>query len=239
MDDYYLLEWDTRFFGYKIAGIKTFGLGLDRLNNIIARLREENFKLAYCFADPEDRISNDSFRLANAYPADEKVTYSSPIKDENIFPDSGNIIPYNLNYSLEQLKSLALQSGVYSRFRTDPGFRNNEFEKLYLEWIEKSVNKILSSEVLIYKESQEILGFITLVIHNDIGSIGLIAVDENQRGKAIGKKLVNAAFHYFNDRKIQEIEVVTQKANYMACRFYESCGFEIKSIVNIYHLWIR
>ena len=239
MDDYYLLEWDTGFFGYKIAGIKIFGLGLARLNKIIAGLRENNFKLAYCFADPEDRISNDSFRQVNGYLADEKVTYSAPIKDGNIIPGCDNIIPYDLNYASEQLKSLALQSGIYSRFRTDPGFRNNEFEKLYFEWIEKSVNKTLSSEVLIYKEDKEILGFVSLMIHNNIGAIGLIAVDENQRGKAIGKKLVNAAFAYFNDRKIIEIEVVTQKANDMACRFYKSCGFEIKSTVNIYHLWIK
>ena len=71
----------------------------------------------------------------------------------------------------------------------------------------KSVNKILSSEVLIYIEGQEIMGFVTLVIHNDIGSIGLIAVDEYQRGKAIGKKLVNAAFHYFYDRKIMRLRL--------------------------------
>ena len=76
MDDYFLLEWDTQFFGYKIAAIKTFGLGMARLNNIIAGLGEENFKLAYCFADAEDRISNDSFRQANGYLADEKITYS-------------------------------------------------------------------------------------------------------------------------------------------------------------------
>jgi dTDP-4-amino-4,6-dideoxy-D-galactose acyltransferase len=64
-------------------------------------------------------------------------------------------------------------------------------------------------------------------------------VDENQRGKAIGRKLVVAALEYFRDHKVTTVEVVTQKANNSACRFYESCGFKIKSILNIYHLWIR
>jgi dTDP-4-amino-4,6-dideoxy-D-galactose acyltransferase len=67
----------------------------------------------------------------------------------------------------------------------------------------------------------------------------LLAVDENQRGKAIGKKLVGAALAYFRDNKVTSVEVVTQKANNAACRFYETCGFKIKSILNIYHLWIR
>jgi dTDP-4-amino-4,6-dideoxy-D-galactose acyltransferase len=76
-------------------------------------------------------------------------------------------------------------------------------------------------------------------LHENSGSIGLIAVDENQRGKAIGKKLIGAGLQYFYDHKITSVDVVTQKSNYLACRFYESCGFKIKSIVNIYHLWIR
>ncbi len=128
---------------------------------------------------------------------------------------------------------------MYSRFKIDPYFRNNEFERLYTEWIEKSVERRLANEVLIYNEGDELLGFITLALREKTGSIGLIAVDENQRGKAIGKKLIRAALAYFKDHKITTVEVVTQKANYAACRFYESCGFKIKSIVNIYHLWIR
>jgi dTDP-4-amino-4,6-dideoxy-D-galactose acyltransferase len=239
MEDYNLLEWDSQFFGYKIVGIKAFELELNRLNNIIKELSEKDIKLAYCFAAPEDKTSNDSFNHVSGLLVDEKITYFTRISDLRSFPISNNIIPYDLRYASEKLKSLALQSGVYSRFKIDPDFRNNEFEKLYLEWIEKSVSKILSTAVLIYKEDQEILGFVTLALHNNTGSIGLIAVDEKQRGKAIGKKLVNAALLYFKEKKITELEVVTQKANIMACRFYESCGFEIKNIVNIYHLWIK
>jgi dTDP-4-amino-4,6-dideoxy-D-galactose acyltransferase len=239
MEDFYLLEWDSEFFGYNIAGIKAFELGLARLNNIIGELREKDFKLAYCFVDPVDKISTHSLKKVPGLLVDEKITYSIPIIEENSFPISDNIVPYDLKYTSEKLISLALQSGLYSRFKIDPNFLNKEFEKLYLEWIEKSVAKILSNEVLIYKENQDILGFVTLVLHNNTGKIGLIAVDENQRGKAIGKKLIGAALLYFKENKVNQVEVVTQKANNIACKFYESCGFKIKSIVNIYHLWIR
>jgi ribosomal protein S18 acetylase RimI-like enzyme len=33
-------------------------------------------------------------------------------------------------------------------------------------------------------------------------------------------------------------EVATQKANENACGFYESIGFEVRNIINVYHLWI-
>lgn len=239
MKDFLLLEWDTHFFGYKIASIKAFEVGVEKLNNIFRELKEQEFKLAYCFIDPADKVSNESLKQFPGFLADEKVTYSIEVTEELNFPVTDHILTYNSNKASEKLKTLALQSGLYSRFKIDPDFHNNEFERLYTEWIEKSVERKLADEVLIYSEGDDFQGFITLVLHENSGSIGLIAVDENQRGKAIGKKLIGAVVQYFYDHKITTIDVVTQKSNYAACRFYESCGFKIKSIVNIYHLWIR
>jgi dTDP-4-amino-4,6-dideoxy-D-galactose acyltransferase len=108
-----------------------------------------------------------------------------------------------------------------------------------LEWIEKSVKREIADEILVYSENEDEKGFITLVIKKNKGSIGLIAVDEKERGKSVGKKLVQAALLYFNEKKINIVEVVAQIENRGACRFYKSLGFEIKSIVNIYHLWIN
>jgi ribosomal protein S18 acetylase RimI-like enzyme len=202
------------------------------------QLRENDFKLAYCFVAPEDKLSNESLRQASGLLADEKITYSISV-EENSFPGSDKIVPFHLKHASQKLITLALQSGAYSRFKIDQNFRNNEFERLYLEWIVKSVSKELADEVLIYSEDDEILGFITLSKKNGKGTIGLIAVDENQRGKSIGKKLIGRGLLYFKENNIAETDVVTQKANSIACRFYETCGFRIKSIVNIYHLWIR
>jgi dTDP-4-amino-4,6-dideoxy-D-galactose acyltransferase len=239
MKDFLLLEWDTHFFGYKIASVRASAFGLTRINNIIRELEEQDIKLAYCFVDIEDNVSINSMNQIPGFLADEKVTYSIAVTKEFNFRITDQISTYNLNNATEKLKNLALQSGLYSRFKIDPAFHNNEFERLYTEWIEKSVQRKLANEVLIYTEGAEILGFITLALRESTGSIGLIAVDENQRGKAIGKKLVAAALQFFYDHNITRVEVVTQKANFAACRFYESSGFKIKSIVNIYHLWIR
>jgi dTDP-4-amino-4,6-dideoxy-D-galactose acyltransferase len=239
MNDFLLLDWDTHFFGYKIASVKASEIGLIRLNTIIRELKEQDYKLAYCFVAPDDNTSNESVKQIFGFLADEKVTYSIDVTKELNFPVTDHILTYNFNNTSEKLKTLALQSGLYSRFKIDPDFHNNEFERLYTEWIEKSVERKLANEVLIYSEGDDLLGFITLALHENSGSIGLIAVDENQRGKAIGKKLIGAALQYFYDHKITTVDVVTQKSNYAACRFYESCGFKIKSIINIYHLWIR
>jgi dTDP-4-amino-4,6-dideoxy-D-galactose acyltransferase len=239
MGNYSLLNWDSRFFGYKIATVNHPDLELEQLKDIIKELEANDFKLAYCFVSPEDTVSNYSLKTLEGFLADEKITYTIQTGKDNMLPVSDNIMPYDSSTASEKLVSLTLQSGLYSRFRIDPKFVNNEFERLYTVWIEKSVSKQLANEVIVYKEDGEIYGFVTLVVHEKTGSIGLIAVDEKQRGKAIGKKLIGSALSYFRDHNIINVDVVTQKSNFIACRFYESCGFEIKDTINIYHLWMK
>ncbi len=235
---YKILEWDSLFFGYNIASIQALNLQSDDLNKIIKELREQNIKLVYCNTNPDDEISNSSFKGASGLLVDKKVTFSIKISETDNFTGSTLIRPYKLNYTSEKLKSLALQSGIYSRFKIDPNFHNAEYEKLYIEWIEKSVQGNIADEVLVYSENEDEKGLITLGFKGNSGSIGLLAVDENERGKSIGRKLVWSALACFREKKVNIVEVVTQNDNEGACGFYKSMGFEVKSIVNIYHLWI-
>jgi dTDP-4-amino-4,6-dideoxy-D-galactose acyltransferase len=233
-----ILKWDSQFFGYKIASIKQSNLGLNELKSTINDLKSQNVKLAYCFVRPEDRISNFNLKKVSGLLVDEKITFFKRIAEADDLTGSILVKPYRLNYTTEKLKSIALQSGIYSRFKVDPNFKNNEFEKLYSEWIDKSVQKEIAEEVLVYYENEDIKGLITLGLKDNSGSIGLLAVDNEERGKAIGKKLVQSALMYFKEKRVNIVEVVTQTENKGACGFYRSLGFEVKSVLNIYHLWI-
>jgi dTDP-4-amino-4,6-dideoxy-D-galactose acyltransferase len=239
MASYSLLEWDTKFFGYKIAKILVSQDSKAQIDQTISVLKLEDYKLAYFFVSPEDDTSNDSILACTGQLVDEKVTYSYSIDEQTIFKVDDYIVIYSEDIVTQELTQLTLQSGTYSRFRIDPNFRNSEYESLYKEWIKKSVTKDVADQVLVYKEEDHILGFITMKIAEGHGSIGLLAVDENFRGKSIGKKLLTSSFAYFQNNNITTIEVVTQRVNQIACRFYEACGFKISEIVNVYHLWIK
>ena len=178
-------------------------------------------------------------KSASGLLVDKKVTFFKEISETDNITGSQFIKSYNRDYVSDKLKSIALQSGIYSRFNVDPNFKNREFEKLYTEWISKSVQKEIANEVLVYYENGDEKGLITLGLKDNYGSIGLLAVDEKERGKSIGKKLVQSALIYFKNKKTNIVEVVTQIENKGACGFYESLGFEVKSLVNIYHLWIN
>lgn len=237
--NYSLLNWDTKHFGYRIASVKPVNLEQKDLEILISELGNNNIRLAYCFADPTDRISNNSLILAGGFLADEKITWVMHLEQDSTFEFSSSICPYKLNYTSEKLRLLALQSGIYSRFRLDNNFVNNEYEQLYSEWIDKSVNKEMADEILVFYKDDDEKGFVSLAFKNEVGSIGLVAVDEMERGQSIGKELMKAALAAFKEKGLRRVEVVTQKANRIACEFYKAMGFTVGNVENVYHLWIK
>jgi dTDP-4-amino-4,6-dideoxy-D-galactose acyltransferase len=137
----------------------------------------------------------------------------------------------------DKLISLTLQSGIYSRFKTDKNFPAEAYEKLYITWIKKSCDKSIAFRILIYGEMKNPSGFITLTGNDSEAQIGLIAVDEQHRGQGIGRKLIEAAINTAKNHNFTTLKVVTQGANQQACLLYEKCGFVIDSKINIYHYW--
>jgi len=228
------LDWDSSFFGYNIGKINI-------QNNDTFDFREfksecKNFKLVYVFSD--QTIDNSELLLV-----DKKIVFhqyinanidvQSEYKSEIIFEsfDVGK-------HSLEMLKDLSLQSGIYSRFFVDKNFKNNEYEKLYLKWIENSVDKIISFDIIVALKDNKILGFATLNKKDEnLVDIGLVAVSESYRGLGIGKKIINESIMRSKKIGFNEIQVVTQLNNSPANNLYKSTKFEIQNITNIYHFW--
>lgn len=226
------LGWDSDFFGYEVGKV--------HLNKItpgtLRQLKEASvqFKLVYVFSD--EYISDDDLVLV-----DEKVTLSRAVsKNLMASPCKDFAIESFVNgkHDKEQVFSLALKSGVYSRFKVDTNFENNEYEKLYTRWIHNSIHGESMIDVLIATNEQEITGFITLQFgRKPSAEIGLVAVHENHRGKGIGKALLEAALWRCSKERLDRLDVVTQKANIPAMSLYETCGFEVIDLRKIYHLW--
>ncbi len=227
------LKWDSEFFGFKIGKISEY-TNIKNFQNTINSFRDEGYRLIYCFTHPEN-IEVNNLLSKYAQLVDEKITYYKIIEKLNYDVDK-NIIPCS-KISTE-LISLVLQSGEFSRFKIDPNFPEGSLERLYVKWIENTINKKFG-DILYVHMVNKIIGFITLRTANGIGNIDLIAVANDFRGQSIGSKLLMCAYNYFVNKNITNIEVVTQKNNILACKFYEKNNFKIKNIVNIYHLWLK
>ena len=232
-----ILEWDSSFFGYPVAKIITEKISTEQLDAITSDAKKRRIRLLYIFVDPADPISVNAANKIGARLVDQKITFHKKIDAAAISEVDSHIEQFEAVYPSPQLISLSIQSGLYSRYKIDPGFKNDEFEKLYLAWIENSVNKKIADHTFVYKEDGCELGFVTLKVKPGYGQIGLIAVDESSRGKSIGKKLIAAVTDILFQKNITDLDVVTQIDNADACSFYKKTGFTGSKTENIYHIW--
>ena len=232
-----IVEWDSSFFGYMVGRTIAKEITIDSVNEIISQAKNRNVKLLYLFIDGSDSVSQSSVEHVTAKLVDKKVTFGMDIRNTEVERD-GHIELFELNEPSDKLIDLSIQSGLYSRYKTDPNFRNNEFEKLYTAWIVNSVKKQLADFIFVYKDAEKELGFITVKLSKDFGQIGLIAVDESSRGKSIGKKLIFSVIDLLKNKKVSDLQVATQKDNTAACHFYQNLGFSELRTEKVYHIWL-
>ena len=228
-----LLEWDSGFFGMRVGRL----LFSKNVNWDDRKLND--WDLVYIFIDPQDVSSNQLVHEKQIPLVDEKITFLMNLQKVNINPGpSSNINSYHSSARDQQVISIGVQSGVYSRFCVDPDIPHEKFKEMYTIWMQKSIKRELAGEVFVFENAKnEIAGVITLGEKNNRADIGILAVDEKFRAQNIGSALVNEAVKYSVQTGYPALQVITQKMNQSACKFYERCGFSEEQVVNIYHYW--
>jgi dTDP-4-amino-4,6-dideoxy-D-galactose acyltransferase len=227
------LEWDTNFFGINIARLVCDGINETEFNNAIELLKRRRFQLIYCVCRDQE---SESFARVMGQLVDKKVVYHKVFNHE-VLPAGNNIEEYLEEEPSQKLYDLAIQSGLYSRFKIDTKLSDGKFDELYKAWIRNSTLKKMAFKVLISKENDDLVGMITLGEKDGRADIGLLAVDCKYRGKGIGKSLIIAAENEFK-KIFKEGQIVTQKDNLPACNLYEKNGYKIEKVEAIYHIWL-
>lgn len=228
------LDWDSRFFNQKIGKITQTQIKLRDAAHIIARKQKEEYSLVYISTKS---ITHEAHKLIEEHQGilvDHKVTYQKNLNVAEPKETDKNIQPYNGHLS-DELLQLALLSGHSSRFKKDPRL-NQKFDELYQNWIQKSIDRSLADITAVYKQNNEIQGFITIKKQNDYTQIGLIAVAPKAQGNNIGAKLIAFAEKWTQVNGYKQLKVVTQEDNLQACRFYSKTGFIPETTELIYHL---
>lgn len=225
------LQWDSDFFALKIGRVEIHSNEFRDLYKWVCE-REKFHDLVYVFANQEIIQTPENVRLV-----DIKTIYA---KSLSILPMISNeISTYTDCIPNDDLYHLALVSGIHSRYKLDQQLPDGSYERLYKRWIEQSTNGNMADRVFVHKSNDKIDGMVTIRIHDNVASIGLIAVDENTHAKGIGTKLIHAVEHFLlTETSIRYLNVVTQWENAGARHFYEKCGFAVESKTYIYHWWV-
>lgn len=232
------LQWDSEFFNMKIGRLIINDIGnvnADTINSELFKAEAESYDLIYLeypFINGAASISK-----IDRQPIDIKITYEIALDNiKGCHPD-GNI--KEIRTAIPELYVLAFASGHESRYKLDKQFKDDDFIRLYTKWIDNSIYASFADVVYGYYDNDSLIGFISLKIKNDIGIIGLFAVDEDYRGQGIGRKLMQSAIDYCAMRGATHVEVATQLNNSGACRFYERIGFKRSKAFAIHHIWLN
>lgn len=230
-------KWDSAFFGYPVASVEP-DLGSASAAEVVAALEEarrRGIRLLYVFLPPADEALRSALQREGLRAVGRKVDYAKAVSASSAAGPDPEILPCRTDSA--SLERLAFQSGKYSRFRLDDGFRHQEFERLYREWLAGSLAGTDGKCVFVAGEETHPLGMVTL----EPGAamrIGLFAVDPAHHRKGIGRKLMDRAEQHCVQQRAQELRVATQAENRQACLFYESRGFAKVRETDVFHAWL-
>lgn len=218
--EYKNLIWDSQYFNMPCAKIILKGsIEAGEIKNIKAYC--DNYKFITIVNENNIDENNKLITLLNAYLADVNVEFVKSglkgIKHNNIKIDS------SLNHD-NDIRELALKSFKHSRFANVEFIEQEKGRNIYAEWVKNSFNKA-DKYFCRYIDNEKILGFLLFHFEDDILVIELIAVDENSKGKGVGKALISSVEEFGKQNNALLIRVGTQLNNIIAQNFYVSCGF--------------
>ena len=238
----HLLEWDTGFFGFRIARLTPSRMTGRDMQRALTWCEGHAIDCLYYLADSDHEESTrlaerNGFHLIDIRltlerrlaRAQEKKIKGLPEVRIRAFQES----------DLRHLKTIAREVYSDTRFFRDPHFPRGLAEGLYVTWIEKSCRGGADA-VLVLERHQKPIGYITCHrLQEHMGQIGLVGLHAKARGEGGGRQLVDSALRQFQQWGMKRVEVVTQGRNLNAQRLYQSCGFMTKNLQLWYHKWFR
>lgn len=227
------LEWDSQFFGLRIARQTGSRLTRDGVAGATRWCKANAIDCLYFLADSGDA---QTVRLAQAHGF-QLVNVRVTLGRTSGHPGPAPAVRPFQPADAPELRRIARVSHRDSRFYYDARFPQWQCDALYETWIERSFNGWADS-VLVAECEGVPAGYVSCHLAPPSGgSIGLIAVSRHYRRRGLGRQLVDASLEYFGRNGVQHATVVTQGRNIDSQRLYHCCGFLTQSVQLWYHCW--
>jgi dTDP-4-amino-4,6-dideoxy-D-galactose acyltransferase len=231
-----LLDWDSAFFGVRIAraaGSKLTRAGVKELLDWCFAQKVDCLYFAADLNDPETLtlaeacgFSMKDVRMTLARSLSPGERFAAQLRDARAEDAAA-------------LEAIAASAHGDSRFYFDRRFPRDRVDEMFRVWIRTSMSGTAGAVLVASDGDDRAIGYVTCDrVAPERGRIGLIAVAESARGRRIGGQLVEAALEWFCRQGMTEASVVTQARNLPALRLYQRAGFVIRAVDAWYHLWL-
>lgn len=234
------LQWDSDFFGLPVASLGGGHLRAETSKTFSDWCRKEKIRCLYFLANGRDAQTlqcaySEGFKLV-----DVRVEMEIDLRNWLQPKETRMAIhPLTKKVELSSIQTLARKSHRDSRFFKDLNFDRIKCEKLYEKWIYRDFE---TGNILgYYPDEKEIVkGYISFSMESvDVVRIGLIAVEDDYRGRGIGSALLNKTIATSKELNAKKLIVVTQGTNTNALRLYEKAGFRISDVKLWFHRWFE
>ncbi|MEK7478863.1 MAG: GNAT family N-acetyltransferase [Patescibacteria group bacterium] len=240
------LDWDSKFFGFKIGSCQGRSLEEKGMDEFIKEFGDKKLDCAYIFCDEKDLICQKfgEGEYSLIFPVDGHVKYELSKKDwvvdkkPKAVPGKYSVInggDKNEVNTVKEIELLSEDTALVSRFYIDPKLRP-QARAMYKIWVDNILNDKNGLTTVNIVDSQ-ITGMVACLLKDDVGVVELVKVKAGFEGMGIAGKLMECAINALFERGAEKISVTTQIGNEPARHLYERSGFQLKQTTKIYHWW--
>ena len=237
-----VLDWDSAFFGLRIATLAAEVRSETDLQAALQSCQAERVDCLYVLSESHELNKRAWLARHGALEVDVRTTLSTSA------PVSPAIASQQLSQvraavpeDLPALATIARTAHSDSRFWNDPHFARAHCAELYATWIRKAAQG-QADAVFVATSGAQAVGYISCHARgagpDSHAEIGLVAVAEAARGQGLGGALVRAALLWAQARGLTRTSVVTQGRNAAALRLYAAHSFVVQRQQVWQHLWL-
>ena len=229
------LEWDTNFFGHRIARAGPTRLDDRSMKELLSWCSENRIECVYLLADLDDPQTTQLAETNEFLLADVRVTLERTV-NKAVPALPCDLVREAREGDLEALRAIARTVHRDSRFYFDRHFDRAKCDQFYETWIANSLRGYATA-VFVAEVGGKPVAYITAHLRGEEAQIGLLGVAEGYRGASLGSRLVRHFLSWAAKESAKHAVVVTQGRNVGAQRLYQRSGFVSAACELWYHRW--
>lgn len=234
---YQMLEWDSNFFGFKIARLNDQVQNKDLLDTVDL-LKKRGVTLVIAVTSPNDSSRIKTLESAGFSLVEVRMILKADLKASPAYSESLKCFVATHRHipSLLQCSKGLFES---TRFSCPP-FVPGQDDKLYETWIEHAVNGQFDDFCLCLPDQDKIAAFCSLKeMAQSTMRIGLFGVGKAYQGRKLSRVIMNDVIAYCTSAGAKNLLVATQAWNTKALNVYVGSGFCFNAVEIWHYLTFR